>query len=175
MDDVVDLDEVLAVAGQDVLRGELVGLEAVDVALVQVERRAVAVRQPLGHGAAHPRRMRHPHGLGHPEALDLGRLAEQRHVVGGEGEQAVDALFELHLLRGNLHSDGLLIAYIPREKLLIQADTFAPRPGAPPLPSPSPYTANLLDNIKRLKLDVARIAHVHGGVDSFATVEQASR
>ncbi len=82
---------------------------------------------------------------------------------------------ELHLVRGNLHSDGLLMAYIPREKLLIQADTFAPRPGAPPLPSPSPYTANLLDNIKRLKLDVARIAHVHGGVDSFATVEQASR
>jgi glyoxylase-like metal-dependent hydrolase (beta-lactamase superfamily II) len=36
---------------------------------------------------------------------------------------------ELHHLRGNLHSEGLLIAYIPREKLLIQADVFAPRPG----------------------------------------------
>jgi hypothetical protein len=62
------------------------------------------------------------------------------------------------------------MAYIPKHRLLIQADTFAPRPGVPPLPSPSPYTTNLVENVERLKLNVDRVAHVHGGVDSWETV-----
>jgi hypothetical protein len=33
-----------------------------------------------------------------------------------------------------------------------------------PLPAPSPYTINLMDNVTRLKLDVARVVHIHGGV-----------
>jgi glyoxylase-like metal-dependent hydrolase (beta-lactamase superfamily II) len=80
---------------------------------------------------------------------------------------------ELYHLRGNLHSDGLLMAYLPRERMLIQADAFHPRPGAAPLPAPSPYTVNLFENIRRLKLDVAQIAHVHGGVDSFDALVKA--
>ena len=43
-----------------------------------------------------------------------------------------------------------------------QADAFAPRPGVPPLPFPSPYTTNLVENVVRLRLDVGRVAHVHG-------------
>ena len=81
---------------------------------------------------------------------------------------------ELYLVRGNLHSEGLLMAYVPQLKLLIQADTFAPRPGAAPLPVPSPYTTNLVDNVERLHLDVERVAHVHGGVDAWQTVLQAA-
>jgi glyoxylase-like metal-dependent hydrolase (beta-lactamase superfamily II) len=81
---------------------------------------------------------------------------------------------ELHLMRGNLHSEGLLMAYLPKEKLLIQADAFAPRPGVPPLPAPSPYTINLVENIERLKLDVERVVHVHGGSDPIATVRAAA-
>lgn len=81
---------------------------------------------------------------------------------------------ELHLMRGNLHSEGLLMAYLPKEKLLIQADAFAPRPGVPPLPAPSPYTVNLVENIDRLTLDVEQVVHVHGGVDPIATVRAAA-
>ena len=97
--DVVDLDEVLAVAGQDVLRGQLVRLEAVEVALVQVEGRAETVDEPLGHRPADARRVGDPHRFGDPEALDVRGLAQQREVVGGEGEQAVDALLDLRFLR----------------------------------------------------------------------------
>ena len=66
------------------------------------------------------------------------------------------------------------MAYIPKQKLLIQADAFAPRPGVPPLPSPSPYTTNLVANVVRMRLDVGRVAHVHGGVDSWDTVLKAA-
>jgi glyoxylase-like metal-dependent hydrolase (beta-lactamase superfamily II) len=81
---------------------------------------------------------------------------------------------ELHHLRGNLHAETLLVVYLPRQKLLVQADAFHPRPGAAPLPSPPPYTVNLVENIRRLKLDVERVVHVHGGIDSLATVVKAA-
>jgi glyoxylase-like metal-dependent hydrolase (beta-lactamase superfamily II) len=81
---------------------------------------------------------------------------------------------ELYHLRGNLHAETLLVAYLPRQKLLVQADAFHPRPGAAPLPSPPPYTVNLVENIRRLKLDVERVVHVHGGIDSLATVVKAA-
>ena len=63
---------------------------------------------------------------------------------------------------------------MPKEKLLIQADAFAPRPGAKPLPAPSPYTVNLVDNVARLKLEVTRVVHVHGGITAFAEVLKAA-
>jgi glyoxylase-like metal-dependent hydrolase (beta-lactamase superfamily II) len=81
---------------------------------------------------------------------------------------------ELHLLRGNLHAQTLLVAYLPKQKLLVQADAFHPRPGAAPLPAPPPYTVNLVENIRRLKLDVERVVHVHGGIDPLSTVVKAA-
>ena len=117
---------------------------------------------------------KNPHTLGPdrlaraPRAPILETVGDKRLLTDGQ------MTLELHLVRGNLHSEGLLMAYVPQAKLLIQADAFAPRPGVPPLPSPSPYTVNLLQNIQRLKLDVERIAHVHGGVDSFAALVKAA-
>lgn len=81
---------------------------------------------------------------------------------------------EIHLLRNNAHAEGLLVAYLPKEKLLIQADSYIPRPGAPPLPAPSPYTINLVDNVTRLKLDVDRVVQIHGGVSPYADVLAAA-
>jgi glyoxylase-like metal-dependent hydrolase (beta-lactamase superfamily II) len=99
-------------------------------------------------------------------------------VIEGVGDKRVlsdgTRTVELYHMRGNLHADGLLMAYLPKEKLLIQADAFHPRPGAPPLRLPSPFTVNLLENIQRLKLDVAQIVHVHGGVDPFAALVKAA-
>ncbi len=85
-----------------------------------------------------------------------------------------DMTLEIYLMRDQPHSEGMLMAYIPKEKLLIQADAYAPRPGAPPLPAPSPYTINLVDNVARLKLDVARVAHIHGGINPYSEVVAAA-
>ena len=85
-----------------------------------------------------------------------------------------DMTLELYLVRGNFHSQGLLMAYVPSLKLLIQADMYARRPGAAPLPAPSPFTINFVDNVERLKLDVERVAHVHGGVDPWQDVLRAA-
>ena len=112
-----------------------------------------------------------------PEPDRVAR-SRQRAIIETVGDKRVlrDAgmTLELYHLEGNLHAETLLVAYLPRQKLLVQADAFHPRPGAPPLASPPPFTVNLVDNIRRLKLDVERVVHVHGGVDPIAAVVRAA-
>jgi glyoxylase-like metal-dependent hydrolase (beta-lactamase superfamily II) len=103
-----------------------------------------------------------------PRTAVLEAMRDKRVLTDG------DMTLEIHLMRDQPHSEGLLMVYIPGEKLLIQADAFAPRPGAKPLPAPSPYTINMVDNVARLKLDVARVVHVHGGITPYAEVLKAA-
>ena len=103
-----------------------------------------------------------------PRAPILETVKDRRVLTDGK------MTLEIDLLRDHAHAEGLLMVYIPSGKLVIQADAFAPRPGAKPLPAPSPYTINLVDNVTRLKLDVARIVHVHGGISPFADVLKAA-
>jgi glyoxylase-like metal-dependent hydrolase (beta-lactamase superfamily II) len=66
------------------------------------------------------------------------------------------------------HHDGMLMAYLPKEKVLFEADAWNPAPTAtatPPSP-PSPFTTSLVDNMQRLKLDVVRIIPVHYPADN---------
>ena len=118
---------------------------------------------------------RNPHTLNPDRLQRMPRAA----VIEAVGDKRVltdgTMTLELYHMRDHPHSEGLLMAYLPASKLLIQADAFAPRPGAPPLPAPSPYTINLVDNIDRLKLDVERVVHVHGGMDPIAVVRQAGK
>ncbi|MBI4459047.1 MAG: MBL fold metallo-hydrolase [Acidobacteria bacterium] len=84
-------------------------------------------------------------------------------------------IMELHLILGNTHNAGLLMAYLPRERILIQADTFTPpAPGAPPPATVSPFTANLYENIERLGLLVQRIVPIHGRVATLAELRRAA-
>ena len=74
---------------------------------------------------------------------------------------------ELYHLQNFVHHDGMLVAYFPKEKVLLEADGYNPQAATatPPNP-PSPYTLSLLDNIQRLKLDVQRIVPVHYPADN---------
>jgi glyoxylase-like metal-dependent hydrolase (beta-lactamase superfamily II) len=70
---------------------------------------------------------------------------------------------EIYWVQGNLHDAGLLMAYLPHERLLVEADAFTPGPpDAPPPATPNPFTVNLYENIQRLNLDVDQIAPIHG-------------
>lgn len=81
---------------------------------------------------------------------------------------------ELHLIRGNPHNDALVMAYLPKEKILIEADAYNPAPpNAPPPPTPNPFSVNLYENIQRLKLDVGPIAPIHGRLLTLADLLKA--
>jgi hypothetical protein len=57
------------------------------------------------------------------------------------------------------------MVYLPKEKLLIQADLFTPAPpNSPPPAQVNPNHANLVDNLAKLNLAVDRIVPLHGRV-----------
>jgi glyoxylase-like metal-dependent hydrolase (beta-lactamase superfamily II) len=108
-----------------------------------------------------------PHTLSPDKAQQLGK----KPVVEAVGEKKVltdgTHVVELYHLQNFGHHDGMLIAYFPKEKVLLEADGYNPlaTTATPPNP-PSPFTVSLLDNIQRLKLDVQRIVPVHYPADN---------
>src|SRR5262245_48595645 len=108
-----------------------------------------------------------PHTLNPDKAQQNGK----KPVVEAVGEKRVltDGVHtvELHHLQNFGHHDAMLIAYLPKEKVLLEADGYNPQATTATPPSPaSPYTLSLLDNVRRLKLDVQRIVPVHLPPDS---------
>jgi hypothetical protein len=76
-------------------------------------------------------------------------------------------VIELYRMTNIGHHDGLLMAYFPKEKILLEADAYNPGAANAPVPAqPSPYNLALVDNVSRLKLDVARIIPVHYPADN---------
>lgn len=82
---------------------------------------------------------------------------------------------EIHHVAGNGHAEDLLLVYLPKEKLLSQADAFNPPPSgtAPPMP-PSPATVHLAETIKRLNLAVDRVLPLHGYIFPIADLHRAA-
>ncbi len=69
---------------------------------------------------------------------------------------------EIHPVTGLPHADGMLMVYLPKEKLLAYADMFNLPPADNPVPNPPVVgTQVFLENIDRLKLEPERILSVH--------------
>ncbi len=74
---------------------------------------------------------------------------------------------ELHHVADSNHSDNFLMVYLPKEKLLIEADSFTPGPPNAPTPAQlNPLNTNLVDNLQRLNFPVDKILPLHGRVAS---------
>jgi glyoxylase-like metal-dependent hydrolase (beta-lactamase superfamily II) len=112
-----------------------------------------------------------------PRTLNPDRLAQSQKMatietVGDKDKKVLSdgtRNLELYLIKGNPHSDGILMAFLPKEKILIEADVY--NPPAPPAgnapaqaaaPVVNPSTANAVDNVERLKLDFEKILPLHG-------------
>ena len=67
---------------------------------------------------------------------------------------------EMHRVRGSTHNAYMMMMYLPKQKILIEADEFNV-PGHEPKAPENLYEVNLLANIERLKLDVDRILPIH--------------
>jgi glyoxylase-like metal-dependent hydrolase (beta-lactamase superfamily II) len=83
----------------------------------------------------------------------------------GDIKKITDGTHEIDLYKvmNSTHNSAMLMAYLPKQKVLIEADEFNvlnPTPTAP-VANPNQYQVNLLANIERLHLDVDRIIPVH--------------
>ena len=104
--------------------------------------------------------------LGEPRTLVGDALArsKKKPVIDGVEKRLVlkDATrtLELHHVEMLEHSDGMLIAYLPKERILFTADFPMPVAGQPLNPS----TATLIENVNRLGLDFDKYVTVHAPV-----------
>ena len=116
-----------------------------------------------------------------PRTLSPDRLAQSKrrpHRFETVNDRRVltdgSRTLELHHIQGNTHNDGIIMAYLPQEKILIEADVFTPPPpGTPPPAVPNPFSVNLYDNLQRLKLVVDQIAPLHGRLVSIGDLQKA--
>ena len=99
-----------------------------------------------------------------PDAIAAS--GRQPQVEGFEGDKRVfqDATrtFEIHVIKALPHADGLVIGYLPAERILVYADMFNLPPADNPVPNPPVVgTGVFLANIERLGLQPERIMSVH--------------
>ena len=111
-------------------------------------------------------------GEGKYVITDGTRMMEVMHVQ--------DLAYELgdpSLGQGN-HSADMLMVYLPKEKILVNADLYSPpAPGSQP-PTPTIAMRTLYQNMLKLKLDVAQHVPIHGRVgtnDEFVKIVTAGR
>ena len=78
---------------------------------------------------------------------------------------------EIHHVTGLPHADGMLMVYLPKEKILAYADMFNLPPADNPVPNPPVVgTMVFLENMERLKLEPEKILSVHSlNPDRLAT------
>jgi hypothetical protein len=108
------------------------------------------------------------HTIG-PDALSRSPQPLKVETVDEELELK-DAAMTVNLYRidGSAHADTLLMAYFPRERVLVEADVYTPGGAV------APYAANLLENIRKRKLRVDTIVPLHGANVPFSQLVAAA-
>jgi glyoxylase-like metal-dependent hydrolase (beta-lactamase superfamily II) len=96
----------------------------------------------------------------------MSKAGRKPKVEGFTGDRRVfqdgTRTFEVHVIKGLPHADGLVVGYLPKERLLVYADMFNLPPANNPVPDPPVVgTIVFLENIERLKLNVDQIMSVH--------------
>jgi len=81
----------------------------------------------------------------------------QKYVIS-DGVRTLD----LYPMQGLNHNPYMLVAYFPKEKILVNADLYTPPAQGAPAPAPNANMRSLNQNIQRLKLDVAQHVPIHG-------------
>ncbi len=160
-----DYQEVGGIRFPGRIRQTMGGFQVLDVTTIVVQAASVPF---FDRALAKPNSVR-------PDLLaESGRKAS---VLGvGERFELGDASrsIELHRLIAGPHSDSFLLVYLPRERLLIQADAFTPGPpGSAPPAVPNANHVSLVANIERLKLPVERILPLHGRMVPLAELYTA--
>ena len=109
--------------------------------------------------------------LANPNTISPDLLAKsgKKSKVMGVGDKQImtdgERTSEIHRIQDGVHNNTFQMVYLPKEKLLIEADAFTPPPPSTPAPAtPNANNVNLVDNIERLKLSVDRILPLHGRV-----------
>jgi len=101
-----------------------------------------------------------------PGTLELQTFTDRYTISDG------NETIELYHVDGLNHSDNMAIVYLPKEKIVINADLYGPPPAGGNLANVNNNAVVLFRNLKRLKLDVAQHVPIHGNPGPNADFER---
>jgi glyoxylase-like metal-dependent hydrolase (beta-lactamase superfamily II) len=81
---------------------------------------------------------------------------------------------DIYTLEGDTHNAGLMMVYMPKEKILVEADDFSWPAGTRAGPRYHQNNVNLYRNMQRLKLEVKTIAPIHGEAVPVSELEKVA-
>ena len=74
---------------------------------------------------------------------------------------------------GNMHNAGMLMVYLPKERILIEADSYNPPANANTPPAGLPNLVHFFEAVERLRLNVDQVVPIHDQPAAFETVRRA--
>ena len=100
-----------------------------------------------------------------PQPLTIETVTGDEAYVLSDGRRTL----QIYHIADDLHCDGILMAYLPQERILIEADAYSP------ISREAPFAEVLLRNIEDRGLRVSTILPIHGGVSTLEDLESAVR
>jgi flavorubredoxin len=108
-----------------------------------------------------------------PDALSRKPGTPKLEVVAGKkvlGDAAHPV--EIYDVGPSPHVDEMLVAYLPKDKILYVADLFGIPPQGP-IPPGTPANRDFSDKLKKLGIDVQTIAPAHGRIGNIKDLQKA--
>jgi glyoxylase-like metal-dependent hydrolase (beta-lactamase superfamily II) len=110
-----------------------------------------------------------------PRTINPDRLARSGGAPVFEGIAGGNRTFRddtremlVYHLAGNMHNPGLLMVYLPKERILVEADSYTPTGSLREAPGGVANLAQFYDRVERLGLDVEQIIPIHGRLTTLA-------
>jgi glyoxylase-like metal-dependent hydrolase (beta-lactamase superfamily II) len=108
---------------------------------------------------------------------ELAKNPRKPVIIGVKDKYVItdgDQSLEIYTTQGDGHTGELLVGYITKPKILIEADSYSPQgPNAPVVNPPAPNALVLYDNLQRLKLNIDTIVPIHGRPVPYADFVKA--
>ena len=113
-----------------------------------------------------------PHTL-RPDSLQRNGMAVVIESYGGGRRILTDGSREIDIYPlPTSHAEDLQVIYLPREKIVIEADHVSPRKGQV---RPAPLLKEFVQGIDKLGLDVTTVAGIHGDTADMQAVRAAAK
>ena len=114
-----------------------------------------------------------------PRTINPDRLAKAGRTPVFEGITGTRTMSDgarelvIYHYAGNMHNAGMLMVFLPREKILLEADSWTPpaSPNDPPVGMPN--LVHFYDAVERLQLDVEQVVPMHGRLTTLDDVRKA--
>ena len=74
---------------------------------------------------------------------------------------------------GNMHNAGMLMVFLPKEKILIEADSYTSPNNPNDPPGGLSFLLHFYEAVQRLRLDVEQVIPIHGNLVTFDDVRRA--